>query len=232
MSDDLGESEPGGTLVRGVPLFPLPNVVLFPRCVLPLHIFEQRYKAMTVDALKGNKQIAMALLKPGWEKTYYGTPPIEPVVCIGTILTHERLADGKFNFLLQGHSRATIIQETASPNYTQYRTADLEVITEAPAMEIDLLDGRRRLISLMSDPLLAKLPLIRQFQQMLTSALPTRDVADLIAFNLLDDVQTKQSLLAEPDPRRRVEQVITAVESMRPPVQMAADESLFDPSVN
>src|SRR5438874_4107111 len=87
-----------------VPLFPLPNVVLFPRAILPLHIFEQRYKVMSAEALAGDKQIAMALLKPGWEKNYYGRPAIEPVVCVGTIISHERLPDGKYNFLLQGHS--------------------------------------------------------------------------------------------------------------------------------
>src|SRR5438552_2023140 len=85
-----------------VPLFPLPNVVLFPRAVLPLHIFEERYKAMTADALNGDRRIAMALLRPGWERSYYGRPQIEPVVCVGKILSHEKLPDGKYNFLLQG----------------------------------------------------------------------------------------------------------------------------------
>ena len=66
-----------------VPLFPLPNTVLFPRAVLPLHIFEERYKTMTADALRGRRQIAMALLRPGWEKSYYGAPEIEPIVCVG-----------------------------------------------------------------------------------------------------------------------------------------------------
>src|SRR6476660_8219610 len=94
-----------------VPLFPLPNVVLFPRAVLPLHIFEERYKAMTADALQGDRVVAMALLKPDWEKNYYGTPPIHPIVCVGTILSHERLADGKYNFLLQGTVRARVVQE-------------------------------------------------------------------------------------------------------------------------
>src|SRR5438552_10479372 len=89
-----------------VPLFPLPNVVLFPRAILPLHIFEERYKAMTADAIAGDKQIAMALLQPGWEKNYYGRAAIDRVVCVGTIVSHERLTDGKYNFLLQGHSRA------------------------------------------------------------------------------------------------------------------------------
>src|SRR5204862_2647939 len=84
-----------------VPLFPLPNVVLFPRAVLPWHIFEERYLAMTADALRGDRLIAMALLKTGWERDYYSTPAIEPVVCVGHILTHEQLADGKYNLLLQ-----------------------------------------------------------------------------------------------------------------------------------
>src|SRR5438046_5951139 len=101
MSDgsDGSDSSAG---IESVPLFPLPNVVLFPRAVLPLHIFEERYKAMTRHALEGDRRVAMALLRPGWEKSYYSRPAIEPVVCVGTILTHERLADGKYNFLLQG----------------------------------------------------------------------------------------------------------------------------------
>ena len=97
---------------RGIPLFPLPSVVLFPRAVLPLHIFEDRYRAMTADALTGGRQVAMALLKPGWERDYYARPEIEPVVCVGVILTHELLPDGKYNFLLQGHTRARVVQET------------------------------------------------------------------------------------------------------------------------
>src|SRR5215210_2043649 len=103
--------------LSSVPLFPLPNVVLFPRAVLPLHIFEERYKEMTADALSGSRQIAMALLKPGWEKNYYHRPAIEPIVCVGTILSHERLADGTYNFLLQGHTRARFVREFGDKPY-------------------------------------------------------------------------------------------------------------------
>src|SRR6478672_7469926 len=91
--------------LSAIPLFPLPNVVLFPRAILPLHIFEERYKAMTADALRGRREIAMALLRPGWERDYHHKPAIEPVVCVGRILSHERLPDGKYNFLLQGLAR-------------------------------------------------------------------------------------------------------------------------------
>src|SRR5881275_2591828 len=109
--------------LSSVALFPLPSVVLFPRAVLPLHIFEDRYRAMTADALIGDRRIAMALLKPGWEKTYYGKPEIEPVVCVGRILSHEKLADGKYNFLLQGELRARIVREL--PADQTYRRAQL-----------------------------------------------------------------------------------------------------------
>src|SRR4051812_17609204 len=99
------------TVLESVPLFPLPNVVLLPRAVLPLHVFEERYKVMTADALRGERLVAMALLKAGWERDYYQAPGIEPVVCVGRILSHERLPDGRYNFLLQGVMRARIARE-------------------------------------------------------------------------------------------------------------------------
>src|SRR5438552_3900280 len=110
-----------------VPLFPLPNIVLLPRAILPLHIFEDRYKEMTADALAGDGTIAMALLRAGWEKSYYGRPEIEPVVCVGKILTHERLADGKYNFLLEGRLRARIAREHW---HGSYRVAEIVPLVE------------------------------------------------------------------------------------------------------
>ena len=125
--------------LSGVPLFPLPNVVLVPQAVLPLHIFEERYKAMTADALRGDRLIAMALLKPGWEKCYYSRPAIEPVVCAGIILSHEKLADGTYNFLLQGLVRATVAREHGQE---PYRLAELHPLKEVLAPELELMDER------------------------------------------------------------------------------------------
>jgi Lon protease-like protein len=68
-------------LPPAIPIFPLPNVVLFPNVFLPLHIFEPRYKEMVADALAGDRIIGMALLRPGWEGDYEGRPPIYPVGC-------------------------------------------------------------------------------------------------------------------------------------------------------
>jgi Lon protease-like protein len=232
MSDPTNHAGESATILPAVPLFPLPNVVLLPRAVLPLHIFEERYKTMTADALAGDKQIAMALLKPGWEKNYYNAPAIEPVVCVGTIVSHEQLPDGTYNFLLQGHTRAKIAREVRPVGTPPYRRADLQPLAQPPVLEIDLSDQRRRLESLLTDSAFAAVPLVEQFLQMLSGPLTTSDIADLIAFNLLDDVNLKQRLLEEPNPRQRIDRVIGALDELRPPLQTAAGHSMFDPSVN
>ena len=78
-----------------IPLFPLPNVVLFPNVFLPLHIFEPRYRQMVHQALAADRMIGMVLLKPGYEGQYEQTPPIYDVGCAGTITHVERLPDGR-----------------------------------------------------------------------------------------------------------------------------------------
>jgi Lon protease-like protein len=200
--------------LAAVGLFPLPNVVLFPRAVLPLHIFEERYKAMTADALAGDRQIAMALLKPGWEKSYYFRPAVEPIVCVGKILTHERLPDGRYNFLLQGTVRARLVKELSID--VPYRVAQLQALPEEKVFEIDLGPARERLAEIFSQKFFATNAVGKQFRQMLTSPLSTADIADLIAFNVLDDVSLKQALLSETDVRKRVDRVIQALDGMRP----------------
>jgi Lon protease-like protein len=204
-----------GRLPEAVPLFPLPNVVLFPRAVLPLHIFEERYKQMMSDVLRGHRQIAMALLHPGWEKNYYGKPAVEPVVCVGSILSHERLADGRFNLLLQGHTRARIVREVEG---RAYRLANLEAIVETGASEGDLLAARAQLSDMFERESYGQLPGGGQIRAMLRSTIPTAAIADLLAFNVLSDdqVAVKQALLAEADVKRRVWGAVEAVSSLRP----------------
>lgn len=216
-------------LFEGVPLFPLPNVVLFPRAVLPLHIFEERYKAMTADALAGKRVIAMALLQKGWEKNYYARPKIDPVVCVGQILSHEQLPDGKYNFLLQGLVRAMIVREIGDK---PYRLAHLKPLPETPVIELDLSEQRRRISDALHEDFAAFLPGAQQFMQMLAGPLPTYTIADLIAFHLFDDVALKQSLLAEGDVLRRVERIVDAFQQLRPAKPIGWPRFPEDPSSN
>src|SRR4029453_2152934 len=90
-----------------IPIFPLPNVVLFPSVFLPLHIFEPRYREMVGEALAGDRIIGMALLRPGWEGDYEGRPPIYPVGCAGFITFSEQHSDGR------DHPRSPRIAQSA-----------------------------------------------------------------------------------------------------------------------
>jgi Lon protease-like protein len=68
-----------------IPIFPLPNAVLFPNVFMPLHIFEPRYRAMVSDALAGDRIIGMVLLRAGFERDYEGRPAIFPIGCAGVV---------------------------------------------------------------------------------------------------------------------------------------------------
>jgi Lon protease-like protein len=199
-----------------VALFPLPDVVLFPRAMLPLHIFEERYKTMTANALAGQRQIAIALLKPGWEQDYYSKPPIEPIVCVGRILASERLVDGKYNLLLQGETRASIVREEQTH---PFRSARVLPMLQSPVLEIDLTNQRQRLVEMFCAGPMASTLTGNQLRKMLASPLSTSEIADLIAFNVLEDTSLKQSLLAEIDVPRRVARLLSALEMALPSLQ-------------
>jgi len=220
-------SEPAGGKIS-VPLFPLPNVVLFPRAILPLHIFEQRYKAMTADVLTGDRLVAMALLRDGWEKQY--RPPMEPVVCVGKIVSCEKLPDGRYNFLLQGQLRAKIVREIRLDRL--YRTAELLPMRQPPVVEIDLANDRQRLLTLCCHGAMGQTNIGQYFTEMLNGPMPTEEIADLAAFHLIEDVWFKQSLLADPHPRRRVEKVVQRLEDLGASLEAEAMARIGNAALN
>jgi len=127
-----------------IPLFPLPDVVLFPHMPLPLHVFEPRYRKMTADAMASHKIIGMTLLKPGWEQDYYGRPPVYPVGCAGVVEECRRLEDGRFNIRLKGVRRFRIISEQGGE---PYRLATVESLTDEVGNATALESGRRKVLA-------------------------------------------------------------------------------------
>ena len=123
-----------------IPVFPLPNVVLFPRTYLPLHIFEPRYRAMVSDAAKNGQCIGMALLKDGWETDYYGHPPVFSMGCVGRLASVQTLADGRSNILLQGLERFAIEREWYDK---AYREATIAVPVRGTETSLDPVVRRR-----------------------------------------------------------------------------------------
>ena len=110
-----------------IPLFPLPEVVLFPGVPRPLLIFEPRYREMVADALKGNKIIGMVLLRPGYEKDYEGRPPIYGIGCAGVIEDYEQLPDGRYGILLRGLTTFRVVSEDQRK---PYRLARVEAVPD------------------------------------------------------------------------------------------------------
>lgn len=102
-----------------LPIFPLPELTFFPRTMLPLHVFEARYRAMITDCLARDRRLAVVGLRPGYEAGYEGRPPVYEVTGVGRIVQWERLATGRYNLLMRGECRARIDREL--PADTLYR---------------------------------------------------------------------------------------------------------------
>jgi len=115
------------TLPKEIPLFPLPNVVLFPGVTRPLLIFEPRYREMVGDALKGDRIIGTVLLQPGFEKDYEGRPPIHDIGCAGEIAEYEQLPDGRYVILLRGLTTFRVVSEDQRK---PYRLARVDAVPE------------------------------------------------------------------------------------------------------
>jgi len=130
-----------------VPIFPLPNVVLFPKTMVPLHIFEERYRAMTRDILAGDRMLVTALLCEGWENEYEKSPAIHDIACLSKIETYEEMEDGKYNLVLSGVQRVRVVRELP---HSPYRLAEVEELKDAACDEFsaDVIDRRNRMSGL------------------------------------------------------------------------------------
>jgi len=104
-----------------IPLFPLPNFVLFPGVRVPLHIFEPRYREMVTDVADSHGIIGMMLLKGTWERDYYGFPDVFAMGCAGHIEELVKLPDGRFNLILGGIGEFAIEQEIRERAFRQAR---------------------------------------------------------------------------------------------------------------
>jgi len=180
-----------------VRIFPLPNLVLFPHVVQPLHIFEPRYCDLLHESLEDDRMIAMATLIPGWEDDYHGSPAISPHACLGRVVVNHELEDGSYNILLAGVSRMEIVQELATPKSFRSARAILrpDRYADADVARVHRLMERLRLAM---GHLLPFVPESRQqLDELLEREVPLGTLTDLIAYLLDVDLAEKLILLGE-----------------------------------
>ena len=190
-------------------LFPLPNFVMFPHVVLPLHIFEPRYRQMTTDALEGDRIITMVQISPAPLGTTWAEPvPIESVGCLGKIIQHERLANGRFNLLLLGCKRVRLLHELET--HKLYRSARVEILEdEEPTAPDELV--RSELIGLFREVYKSHRELDSEMAELLEKRVPLGVLTDLIAHALALSPALKQRLLGESSVDRRAEIIRTVL---------------------
>ena len=197
---------------RPIPIFPLPSVVLFPRIVQPLHIFEPRYLEMFTEALDNQGRIAMALLKPGFENNYFGSPEIHSVVSVGSIITYDARDDGTYDVVLLGDKRARVEREIGGKIYRRGALDELEETSSGSR------EDRANLRTNMEALLEAAIQDMKDANQGL--ALLQRSFAeessfgflvDFLAYHFIKDPEFQQSLLEELDVSLRARNLLDAL---------------------
>jgi uncharacterized protein len=172
-----------------IPLFPLPNVVLFPNVFLPLHIFEPRYREMVSEALVGDRIIGMVLLRPGWESDYEGRPPVYAIGCAGLVTFSEQHADGRYNIVLRGLEKFRITGEDHSHSY---RMAQVQSLAEEITPEDrDIVRSERRRL----EALLVPQPEGRGVDSKVPPSMSDEDLVNALAQYLDLEAVEKQALL-------------------------------------
>jgi len=221
---------------RGVTrLFPLQGMVMFPHAVVPLHIFEPRYRQMTSDALASDRLITLIQPTPELIPTPRG-PLLESVGCIGRIIQHERMDDGRFNILLVGIKRVRIVAEINSPGKL-YREAEAELLSDTnfdavTPESFQEMVGRFATILNEADP---NHPGDTEIRRILKTSRDPSMVSDLISQAITLPPSIKQMILGMTDVNFRVNYLTEILRLMTDPSLVEkSNESTFPPkfSVN
>ena len=195
-----------------LPLFPLPNVVLFPNVFLPLHIFEPRYREMVADAVKSDRMIGMVLLCPGWQGDYEGRPRVYPIGCSGVITHVDPLPDGRYNLVLRGVERFRILEED---DRLSYRRASIEPLPESTCRGEDLAavrNQRAKLDALLAPAIQRSLADIPGGEPKIPKAMADEDLVNALAQYLDFEPLEKQALLEQRSLRSRAESLVELLE--------------------
>jgi uncharacterized protein len=193
-------------------LFPLPSSVLFPHTMLPLHIFEPRYRALTREALEHGIPICVVKLQEGEPLNLLGRPATHDIGGAGFILQHQELPDGRFNILLSGAARVRIIEEI--PSDRLYRVARAELLPDdpGPADEIArLMQALRGCVMGLQEPYLRLAEGIARAMNNLPDA---GALADAIASVIMADPNERQEFLEDPHVTKRLSEVLSRISDL------------------
>jgi Lon protease-like protein len=192
--------------LNALPVFPLPQTVLFPGALLPLHVFEPRYRALVKDCLASYKVLAVSLIREAAARNAHGHPAIEPVAGLGLIIDHVALPDGRFNVLLCGKARVLLQELPFVPPYRRARATLLEPQPGSPAA-LDLAALLSSAAAFAAD-IKARDP---EFDFRIPPHTTAGAAADLAAHHLVLDARERQGILETSDVAARVRRTTEAL---------------------
>lgn len=189
-------------------MFPLPDCVLFPGVALPLHVFEMRYRLMMRDILSQPQEerwVTIALLKPRYAHLYEtARAPVFPVACLGKVVQFRALEDGRFDIIVLGVARVTVLGENREETYRRVQVAPFPKPANADPLSAAAVRGLRSLLKKTTARGITHAKVVELLEEMVSS--PEQWI-DMLAFNLMSsrDCEVKQRILGEPDVRVRAE---------------------------
>jgi ATP-dependent Lon protease len=176
---------------REIPIFPLPNVVLFPNMALPLHIFEERYKRMVHDCLKSDRYLGIFLLRQGWEQAPEPVP--YDVGGFGQIARAVKLPTGNYEIVIRGLGRVRVI------SYIQeipYRRALVELQEDEGDDSVELRSQAASMVERLKKILALRPGVVAELQTHLKLLASPRDLAYAVAAHYPDlTIYERQSVL-------------------------------------
>lgn len=195
-----------------LPIFPLPDLTFFPRTLLPLHVFEARYRAMVTDCLSRDRRLAVVGLKPGYEASYEGKPPVHAITGVGRIVQWERLPTGRYNMLLRGECRARIDREL--PTDTLYRMVAATPLEDTGADGPAVAALTARVKARCGQILTAVGRSGAELQESLGALEDPAELCDQVASALVPAAAVRQRLLEELHVERRLEALAVALDDL------------------
>ncbi len=189
-----------------VPLFPLPNTVLFPKTPMPLFIFEEKYKTMVREVLAGSGEIVIALMREGLEFRQTGISAVHSIACLGKIESHEELEDGKYNIVVVGLRRVRLIRIVEN---SPYRLVEVEILEDMESStDSGAITRRQNHLSGLFSKFTELAAGVQPQAMELMPQLDFESLVNMVAMTLNLAIEQKQALLEIDAPSQRCDMLI------------------------
>ncbi|MCB9761091.1 MAG: LON peptidase substrate-binding domain-containing protein [Alphaproteobacteria bacterium] len=189
-----------------LPFFPLPGLVFFPHTLLPLHLFEPRYRQMVRYCIDHRQPLAVVRIQPGFEDQQPFDPPVVEVCGVGELVRHQRTNDGRYNIVLRGLARVRLLREIETEH--PFRFAQAEPYADGMALDPVGRAGQAATLRALGTSLGQRWPSAASaLGEVLRDARSPADLIDALAGMIFSEPDMRQSVLESRSAADRADRV-------------------------